>query len=302
MKSRFKIEDGLDHSWITMNGQSVEFFHPHSSLSDRGFDQKQFVKEANQLLDKYEKKYRIQVPTDFPKPIIAELALFGKVAKNYNAWIGYCFCNLIILERDYGVDALPLLYELMRRGDLLHSTAISVIAVDYLEKCHEVKLFPKTGTHRKPDLLIDNVICNVKAIRESDWTQEIGESERRKEDFIKTGKGPRHKIRDEICYDIGRAIGNRGSEGIQQAEMLLVDLSLKSLPWLHRMGGVRKQKLPCPKKHRIVFFSWEYGGDMPACSGYYLDVAPSLWEAIRSCSKTKRLAMYPPPTLLSEGR
>jgi hypothetical protein len=288
MRSRFEIERGIDHSWVTLNGQSVEFFHPHSSLLDRGFDQKQFVKEANQLLDKYEKKYRIRVPTDFPKPIIAELALFGKEAKNYNAWIGYCFCNIIILERDYGVDALPLLYELMRRGDLLHSTSVSVVAVDYLEKRHEVKLFPKTGIGRNPDLLIDDVTCDVKARREADWTQEIKESERKKE-FVATGKGPCHEIRDDICYDIGMAIGNRGSKGIQQAEMLLVDLSLKSLPWLHRMGGVRKQKLPCPKKHRIVFFTWEYGGDMPACSGYYLDLEPSLWKAIRSCNKTMRI-------------
>ncbi len=292
MKNRFEFTPGLQHGEVRINNMGIEQFHPHSSLKDLGFEQEEFVKEANYLLDKHE----IKIPDDFPKPIVTKEALHGDISVYHTHKVGVCFCNCINLESKYNINTSKLLRGLMKPDPiegLIHSTSISVIAIDYVNKGYKVELFPRPKTGRRPDLLVDAILCDVKVIRESDWTKEALADEHRQE-FLKTGMSPPHYIRDDVCFDLGMFIRNRGSEGIQQADMLLVDLSLKSLPNLHSLGGVKRQVLPPPQRNRIVFFCCAFDTGK-VDSGYYLDFDLSLWEAIRSCDKRMRRGWLPPP-------
>jgi len=293
VKNRFEFVPGIQHGEVRINNMGIEQFHPHSSLKDLGFEQEEFVREANYLLD----KYKIKVPHDFPKPIVTKEALFGEkpVHVYHTHTVGVCFCNCIQLEK-INVNTAKLLRELIKPDPiegLLHSTSISVIALEYVDKGYKVELFPRTKAGRKPDLLVDGIFCDVKVIQESDWTKEALKNEHR-EEFLTTGMAPPHYIRDGICFDVGKFIEIRSSDGIQQAEMLLVDLSLKSLPNLHGMAGVQRQTLPPPKRNRIVFFCCAFH-EGKVESGYYLDFDPSLWEVIRSCDKKMRRGWLPPP-------
>jgi len=275
---------------VIINNQSVE---GGGILKVLGFDQEDFITQANGLLD----KYSIKVPEDFPKPLVCKDALHGKLAKDYSYEVSICFCNCIKLEGKYHINTLKLLRELINLNEILHSASVSEVCVNYLESGHNVQLFPKSDTGKKPDILIDGIFCDVKVIQEADWTKEALEDEHIAE-FRKTGFGPWHDISDDVCYDVGMSISNRAAKGIKQADMLLVDLSLKSLGNLlsrHPLGGVKE--LPEPRGNRVVFFGRSYADSSSVfnCLGCYLDFDPSLWDIMKYLNEKTSMGIFPRP-------
>ena len=290
VSGRFEIE-GFSNQ-VVINNQSVEGSLPDGILKVLGFEREDFITQANGLMD----KYAIKVPEDFPRPTVCEDALSGKVAKYYNDEVGICFCNCIKLEGKYSINTSKLLHELINFNEILHSASVSEVCANYLESGHNVQLFPKSDTGKKPDVLFDGIFCDVKVIQEADWTKEALRDEHI-EEFRKEGQGPWHYISDDVCYDVGMSISNRAAKGIKQAEMLLVDLSLKSLPFLYEAGVVKESKLPDPQKNRVVFFCRSYGDSSSVfnCFGYYLDLDPSLWDVVKNCNKKTRMGVFPSP-------
>lgn len=287
MSERFELENFSN--MVIINNDSVE---SGDILKVLGFNQEDFITQANDLLD----KYSIEVPEEFPKPTVCEDALYGKVAKHYNDEVGICFCNCVKLEEKYSINTSKLLHELINFNEILHSASVSEVCVNYLESGHTVQLFPTSDTEKRPDILIDGIFCDVKVIQEADWTKEALRDEHIAE-FRKTGWGPSHYISDDVCYDVGMSISNRATKGIKQADMLLVDLSLKSLRRLYEAGVVKEQKLPDPRKNRVVFFCRSYGDSSSVfnCFGYYLDFDPSLWDVVKNCNRKTTKGVFPPP-------
>ena len=288
MSGRFEFENFSN--MVIINNHSVE---SGDILRVLGFNQEDFITQANGLLD----KYSIEVPGDFPKPLVREVALYGEIAKNYSHQVGICFCNCIKLERKYHINTLKLLRELINSNEILHSASVSEVCVNYLESGHNVQLFPTSDTGKKPDILIDGIFCDVKVIQEADWTKEALKDEHIAE-FRKTGFGPWHDISGDVCFDVGMSINKRAAKGIKQADMLLVDLSLKSLGNLlswHPVGGVKE--LPDPRKNRVVFFGRSYSDSSSVfnCLGYYLDFDPSLWDIVKYINEKTSMGVFPPP-------
>jgi len=94
------------------------------------------------------------------------------------------------------------------------------------------------------------------------------------------------------------SISNRAAKGIKQADMLLVDLSLKSLGNLlsrHPLGGVKE--LPEPRGNRVVFFGRSYADSSSVfnCLGCYLDFDPSLWDIMKYLNEKTSMGIFPRP-------
>lgn len=296
MEGRFEILKRFpsDHGWVTINNQPIEVYHPNSSLLDLGFEPEDFVNASNNLLD----SRKIKVPREFPQPITQEQSALGKTEVRYNHWLAVCMANCIKLERLYQTNTSRLLRELMNRepSTMLHSASISVLAIEYLSRGFPVALSPQIKADKKPDLMINNILCDVKTIRETDWLKEaVTEANVKK--FRQTGMGPPLTISERITYEVGMAIRDRALEGIRQADMLYFDFSLKYLPWLYRIGKVEEKELPQPKKYRFAFFDWVYGDKdrKRDCSGYYIDLDSSLWDVLRYCDKKMASGILPPP-------
>lgn len=288
--NRFSYNNKLDE--IRINNITIPIH------GDIGYKPQEFVKAANNLLD----KYGIDIPHDFPKPLVTErvdpqskdlMGVRHDVKVNHSRKVPVVFVNCINLETKYNMNTSRLLREMTASDPvegLLHSASVSVVSLAYADDGRKVELFPRTKTGKEPDLLIDGISSDVKYIQESDFVKKIrgagGVCHVRHGIISKT----KHHTRDDVCFDIARFIQDRCSKGIRQADMLLADLSEKSLRDLNEIGSLIKRTLPAPMSNRIVLFSWSvYSGHVDAA--YYLDFDPQLWQAIRRCDKTYRIGV-----------
>ena len=139
----------------------------------------------------------------------------------------------------------------------------------------EVKIPLENEDHPNPDLIINDIKCEVKTIQEYDWSKDIDPE---------TGFGKKKERGQDLCYDIGTFIAKEksGYKGILQGEMIFADLTLKSLGEVISSikefghGDKLKYGLPEIKKYRILYFSRIYLD----CVCYYIDFEPRLWNLI----------------------
>jgi len=218
--------------------------------------------------------------------------------------------NLLLIGKVYDVSTLKLikkeLIEPNSRDHIIHACAMSVISLYYLNKGYDIKIPFEIKNQKNPDLKINDLNCEVKTSLESDWTKVI-------DPF--TGKERRRKYSENLCYDLGTFIKNKGARGIGQSEVLFVDLSLTHLGSIIDIGlsdisrlppsessELRELlniinnsliKLPQPKKDRIIFFARAN----TTCYGFYFDLQPELWNMIKKLEflgrKIQR-GIYPP--------
>jgi len=152
---------------------------------------------------------------------------------------------------------------------------MAVIAFNYLKKNCSVSIHREKKDELNPDLIVDNLRCEVKTIQEVDWGSDIDPD---------TGLGKKRTRGPDLCYDIGKFIEKKdsGYKGILQSDVLFADLTLKSFGSISKdiigfgLGDKLQYGLPELKKYRIIFFSRFYLD----CVGYYIDFEPRLWNLI----------------------
>ncbi len=184
---------------------------------------------------------------------------------------------------------------------------MSVIALYYLNKGCVVTIPYEKRDQKNPDLIINDLKCEIKTVLESDWTKKMDPL---------TGKGEERKYSENICYDLGTFIANKVARGIGQSEVIFADLSLKHFGDITRTALSDKSaltteelssygnffkilsgtllELPDPKKNRIIVFS-RVNTD---CYGFFLDLQFELWDFIKKLEKTNkktRKGIWPPP-------
>ncbi len=236
----------------------------------------EFVNKINALLE----KYRIIIPKDFPKHSDSNRKILDKKVDDFPIYdFLICLHCCILLEDEFGIDTSKILrWELIKpnsnRG-IQHACSMAVIAFNYLKKKYSVSIPREKKTELNPDLIVDNLKCEVKTIQEADWGRDVDPD---------TGFGKLKTRGPDLCYDIGKFIGkvDSGYKGILQSDVVLADLTLKSFGEISKdvrglgFGDKLKYGLPEPKKNRIIFFSRHYLD----CVGYYIDFEPRLWNLI----------------------
>lgn len=250
-------------------------------LKELGVDPIEFVDQVNALFA----KYQITIPKDFPKYTIREKKFHGKKVDDFPI-IDFLICIhcCIIIQDEYGIDTSKIL-----RGELIkpnsnrginHACSMAVIALYYLKEGYKVSIPVEKKNELNPDLIINNLRCEIKTIQESDWSNEIDPE---------TGFGKRKTRGPDLCYDIGKFLEKEksGYKGILQGDVVFADLTLKSLGDISSdirglgYGDKLKYGLPEPKKYRIIYFSRHYLN----CIGYTIDFESRLWNLIDIASK-----------------
>lgn len=240
----------------------------------------EFVEKTNTLFA----KYQISFPRDFPKYSTIGREFYGKKVDDFPIYdFLLCIYCCILVEDEYGINTPKILrWELIKPNSnsvIHHTCSMAVIALYYLKEGFTISISLEKENELNPDLLINNLKCEIKTIQESDWTREIDP---------KTGFGKRKTRGPDLCYDIGKFIGkvNSGYKGILQGDVVFANLTLKSFGELSSdlrglgHGDKLKYGLPEPKKCRIIFFSRIYLN----CIGYYIDFEPRLWNIIEIAS------------------
>lgn len=233
-----------------------------------------FFEKANMLLD----KYKIKVPDDYSKQCFVDRSS-EKAAYSFPYEFFTCIYCCITMEEKFGIDTSKILrWELIKphsRRNIMHACSMAVIALYYLNNDYDV-VFPKEKQdENNPDLLINDLKCEIKTIQRADWTSEIDPE---------TGFGNEHSRGVDLCFDIGTFIAKEksGFKGILQGDVVFADFTEKSLGELiaDAMTFGNKEKitytLPVPKKYRLIFFTRNFTN----CKDYFLDFQPKLWENI----------------------
>jgi len=134
----------------------------------------EFVKKINNLFT----KYKIIIPKDFPKHSDIKRKIGDKKVDDFPI-IDFLMCLhcCILLEDEYGIDTSKILrWELIKpnsnRG-IQHACSMAVIAFNYLKKKYSVSIPREKKNELNPDLIIDNLRCEVKTIQEADWEGDI---------------------------------------------------------------------------------------------------------------------------------
>ena len=259
------------------------FFNGHSTPSSRtpGFfdvlDELQmstsaFVNKANRLFN----EYGIKVPTDYPRLTLVERNFF-RTTLELNPMNDFAICvgSCILLKEEFGIDVSKIirkeLIEPNSRSGILHANSMASVALAYLRQGSSVAIPLETTEQLNPDLVIDGWNCEIKTVDESDWTRDIDSS---------TGKGKASFLSEDICYDIGQFISKRdsGHKGIKQSDVIFADLSFKSIGWIEKITGIKRDGFPELKKCRIIYFTKK----ITQFSSFYLDFDPHLWDLIKT--------------------
>ncbi len=238
-------------------------------------------------------KYGLGDQGVFPKRLVEKRVVFGKeqeVATDSQDYPVEFVLNLSDLDTLH-VDASPLVHEFNRINDIdgmRHTCSLSFIAAAYTLAGHQVEFPPRRKVGKNPDLLIDGLSADVKVRQSKDLERELCD---RKSNAFKVTLGK------ELCLDIGSTIQNRVYDGIKQAEMLLVDLDKRSLPFMVIWDSESRIKgsIPEPRKARLVYFCRTKllgDGQRYPLSATYVDFDPKLWEFIRDSGDKIEYRMF----------
>jgi len=245
---------------------------------------KNFVDKGNELFS----RYRIRVPDNYPSEGIS--TKFKRLAKfNVSPWNEFAICVgcSILIDQEFNKDVRRILKnELVMAnsyGNILHASALSAIALYYLKKGFDVDI-PKEKNKSSPDFIINGLNCEVKAVRQSDWTESLD---------CRTGRAKKRFLSKDIAYDIGTFISNPGYKGIKQSDVILADLSLKSFGLIRENGWITKNRpgLADLQKHRIIYFARE----IIYFDSFFIDLDPHLWQLIKTSERQYYFGIFPPP-------
>jgi len=262
----------FQNNQVYYSGQKPNYF------KDNNIEPLVFFEKANKLLN----KYGIKVPNNYSKQCFVDRSS-EEVIYSFPYEFFTCIYCCIIMEEKFGKDTSKILrWELIKpnsRRNIIHACSIAAIALYFLNDGYNV-IFPKEKQKdNNPDLLINDLRCEIKTIQRADWSREIDPE---------TGFGEEHSRGADICFDIGTFIAKEksGFKGILQGDVVFADLTEKSLGELIADAitfGRKKEmvySLPEPKKYRVIFIIRHFTN----CKGYFLDFQPKLWENINLAS------------------
>ena len=194
-----------------------------------------------------------------------------------------CIYCCIVIEERFKINTSKLLrWDLIKpnsNSGIHHACSMSVIALNYLRMGLKVSIPTEQQNEHNPDLIINDLKCEIKTIQEKDWSKEIDPE---------TGFGKRKPRGPDLCYDIGNFIAKEksGYKGILQGDVVFADLTLKSLGDICKdikglgFGDQLEYGLPELKKHRIIFFA---RFDLN-CVAYTIDLESRLWNLVQISS------------------
>ncbi len=248
----------------------------HSLFRDLDIDLTEFVKKTNEIFRKYE----ILIPNDYPKESTIQKKIEGKKVDDFPIRdFLLCIYCCIVIEEEYGMNTSKVIrWDLIKpnsNAGIHHACSMTVITLNYLRAGLKVTIPHEQENEYNPDIIINNLKCEVKTIQEKDWSKEIDPE---------TGFGKRKPRGPDLCYDIGTFIAKEksGYKGILQGDVVFADLTLKSLGDICKdlrgfgFDDRLEYGLPELKKCRIIFFA---RFDLE-CVAYYIDFEPRLWNLI----------------------
>ena len=192
---------------------------------------------------------------------------------------------------DLGLDISDLIKEFNHSqnknydDEIRHTLSLAKLSHYYLVNGYEIKLFPKKGD-KKPDMQINNVICDLKVRRGTDKMLELlhacGYSNIN--DIPQGETKYTIDLMDRFCFEIGTVIRDRLHKGTQQAEALFFDLSFGYQSEIHEKWpkDLKPVKPLNPIKYRCIFFSnhGQYIEDEFDFLSTFIDFDPRLWHLL----------------------
>lgn len=187
------------------------------------------------------------------------------------------------------IESLIKAFNFCRNTNELHHTFhLSGLAAIYSSAGYEIKFPSKKKVGKNPDISINGISADLKVIGPPDI------------DKLHEEKGEvfTSKLSEDLCFYIGKAIENRLCIGMEQSDLVFMDLAAKSLGsmFIGNMIANYPDKysliLPEPTKRRVVFFvistlfnnlNRRLEGELPySFFGTYIDIDPNLWETVKS--------------------
>lgn len=172
--------------------------------------------------------------------------------------------------------------------ELHHVVVLSSLSAIYTSGGYAINFPSKKKVGKNPDININGINADLKVIHPPDMDKLYKEK----------GKVFTRKLSEDLCFDIGKAIENRLCIGIEQSDLVFIDLAAKSLKhmFIKSMMANYPDKytliLPEPTKRRVVFFvigllpnnlNRRIEGELPySFFGTYIDIDPNLWETVKS--------------------
>lgn len=200
-----------------------------------------------------------------------------------------CIINCLNLEKKFKFDTSKIIKdELIDPNSsqrIHHACSMSIIVFHYLNKGSKVKIPHEKKLQLNPDLIIDNLNCDIKVIEEPDWTYRTDDDKL----DLETGKTKMRDVSKDVNYDIGKFIITHGHRGIKQADVIFADLTFKSMGMTFIFNEAKRNELPSPKKNRIIFFARRNS----TCIGFYVDYQPELWSLIKNTNEKYQMGFLP---------
>lgn len=270
---------GNNTNYLHFQGKGISYSNiiGNNLFDNLSISLEDFIEKANKLLE----NHRIKVSDKFITYKIRNYKKLGKLEYNLGDDFLLCIGACILLEERQVNTSKILKKELFRNdSDIAHACSCSVIALHYQNKNCKVEIPFEKGNQYNPDLIINNLKCDVKTVQESDWTISLNPETRMTEDF---------DLCRDLTFDIGTFISNRSYKGIRQADVIFADLTNKSFGTLHNSKPNTKLGIPNPEKNRIIVFSMQYLN----LNGFYINFQPELWNILKYLEYRYRRGILP---------
>lgn len=203
------------------------------------------------------------------------------------------FC--VLIEADHGVGVGSILKDIIgpnSREGILHGATTAAVVLHCLRAGIPVEIVARETEKKTPDLLVGGVTCDVKVVEQWDVAADVS---------WETGRSQDGRLADDLCYDVGAFITHTAAKGMKQADLILADLSRKSMGVVQTVGEPKRRQrragavmtvgLPPPQKHRIVLFARRILDFIST----FVDFDPALWRLVREDRVSGRTAVISLP-------
>ena len=232
----------------------------------------------------------LQITQEFIERFWEVGTFFGIKRKAQPAFMAKYFIDFVLdahclVERGFQIG--PLIQEFKKSSDmseLRHACSLAFLSSIYACSGFGIEFQSRSRDSKSADLRISDIFADIKVIQQSDLEQIHREK----------GRVFQTKLSEDLCYDIGKAIQNRLHDGIKQAELVFIDMSLKSLSsiWLSEEFDTTSNIVPEPRPFRVVYFCKigpnVFIGREQTYSFFatHIDVDPRLWDFIKRSDKS----------------
>ena len=271
--------EAKDEDFLTLGSQSTNIRLTHHITPQ------EFIK----IFETISSTYNLEITQESMRRFYEIKTFFSIKQKAQIAFIAKYFIDFV-LDMHYlaesGIHIEPLIQEFKESshmGELQHACSLAFISSIYTCNGHRIGFGSRSKDSKSADLCINGIFTDIKVIQQNDLERIHREK----------GRAFQTKLSEDLCYDVGKAIQNRLHDGIKQAELVFIDLSLKSLSstWLGEEFGTISNIVPEPRRFRVVYFCKigpnVFIGREQTYSFFttYIDMDPYLWDLIKRSNK-----------------